>query len=51
MEVEDIKHISEEKEFMGERVERLKEEWESQGSTFYEQTKLHSFTTTTEKLL
>lgn len=29
MEVEDITHISEEKELMGERVEKLKEEWDS----------------------
>lgn len=35
---------------MGGRVEKLKEEWESQRRSFFEQTKLDSLTTTTEKL-
>lgn len=48
MEAEDIKHISElgrervDGRESGEwRLEILKEEWESQSCTFYEQTKLH----------
>lgn len=31
-------------------MEKLKEEWESQRRSFFEQTKLDSLTTTTEKL-
>ncbi|CAH8268470.1 unnamed protein product [Arabidopsis lyrata] len=50
MEIEDIKHISEEKELMGERMEKLKEEWDSQRLSFYEQTKLDGLTTTPELL-
>lgn len=47
MEIENIKHISEEKELMmGERVEKLKEEWDLQRVSFYEQTKLDCLTTT-----
>lgn len=45
MEIDDIKQISEEKELVGERVERLKEEWESQRLEFYEQTRLDCLTT------
>ncbi|XP_010504085.1 PREDICTED: uncharacterized protein LOC104781182 [Camelina sativa] len=50
VEIEDIKHISEEKELMGEKVERLKEEWDSQRVLLYEQTKLDGLTRT-QKLL
>lgn len=50
MEIDDIKHISEEKELMGERMEKLKEEWDSQRLYFYEQTKLDGFTTTPKQL-
>ncbi|ESQ39571.1 hypothetical protein EUTSA_v10000991mg [Eutrema salsugineum] len=46
VEIEDIKHIAEEKELMGERVEKLKEEWDSQKLSFYEKTKLDSLDTT-----
>ncbi|XP_023645631.1 uncharacterized protein LOC17899429 isoform X2 [Capsella rubella] len=51
VEIEDIKHISEEKELMGRRVERLKEEWDSQRISLYEQTKLDCLTTTAQKQL
>ncbi|KAG7564307.1 Small nuclear RNA activating complex (SNAPc) subunit SNAP43 [Arabidopsis suecica] len=50
MEMEDIKHISEEKELMGERMEKMKEEWDSQRLSFYEQTKLDGLTTTPKLL-
>ncbi|XP_020881332.1 uncharacterized protein LOC9313345 isoform X1 [Arabidopsis lyrata subsp. lyrata] len=50
MEIEDIKHISEEKELMGERMEKMKEEWDSQRLSFYEQTKLDGLTTTPKLL-
>ncbi|XP_010431152.1 PREDICTED: uncharacterized protein LOC104715442 [Camelina sativa] len=50
VEIEDIKHISQEKELMGEKVERLKEEWDAQRISLYEQTKLDGLTRT-QKLL
>ncbi|XP_019085336.1 PREDICTED: uncharacterized protein LOC104711887 [Camelina sativa] len=50
VEIEDIKHISEEKELMGEKVEILKEEWDAQRLSLYEQTKLDGLTRT-QKLL
>ncbi|CAH2064239.1 unnamed protein product [Thlaspi arvense] len=50
VETEDIKHIAEEKEMAGERVEKLTEEWDSKKLSFYEQTKFDSLTTT-QKLL
>ncbi|CAN8254649.1 unnamed protein product [Cochlearia groenlandica] len=49
-EIDDIKHISEEKELIGERMEKLKEEWDSQKLSFYDQTKLDSLATS-QKLL
>lgn len=39
MEIGDIKHIAEEKELMGEKVDKLKEEWDSQKLSFCEKTK------------
>ncbi|XP_056865952.1 uncharacterized protein LOC108851983 isoform X2 [Raphanus sativus] len=50
VEIEGIKHIAEEKELMSERVEKLKEEWDSQKVSFYEKTKLDGLHTT-QKLL
>lgn len=50
VEIGDIKHIAEEKELMGERVEKLKEEWDSQKLSFYEKTKFDGLDTT-QKLL
>ncbi|VVB05991.1 unnamed protein product [Arabis nemorensis] len=50
VEIENIKHISEEKELMGESVEKLKEEWDSQRVSFYEQTKLNCLTTTQKQV-
>ncbi|ESQ45163.1 hypothetical protein EUTSA_v10010555mg [Eutrema salsugineum] len=50
VEIDDIKHIAEEKELMGERVEKLKKEWDSQKNSFYEKTKVDSLATT-QKLL
>ncbi|KAG2325068.1 hypothetical protein Bca4012_039550 [Brassica carinata] len=46
VEIGDIKHIAEEKELMGERVEKLKEEWDSQKLSFYEKTKFDGLDTT-----
>ncbi|KFK29952.1 hypothetical protein AALP_AA7G199100 [Arabis alpina] len=50
VEIEDIRHISEEKELMGERMEKLKEEWDSQRFSFYEQTRLDCLTTTQKRV-
>ncbi|VVB10554.1 unnamed protein product [Arabis nemorensis] len=50
MEIEDIRHISEEKELMGERMEKLKEEWNSQRLSFYEQARLDCLTTTQKRV-
>ncbi|KAL1199273.1 hypothetical protein V5N11_017138 [Cardamine amara subsp. amara] len=50
VEIEDIKHITEDKEPMGERMEKLKEEWDSQRLSFYEQTNRDGFTTTPKLL-
>ncbi|KAF8102946.1 hypothetical protein N665_0190s0063 [Sinapis alba] len=46
----DINHIAEEKELMGEKVEKLKEEWDSQKLSFYEKNKFDGLDTT-HKLL
>ncbi|KAF8079464.1 hypothetical protein N665_1026s0021 [Sinapis alba] len=50
VEIGDIKHIAEEKELVGEKVEKLKEEWDSQKLSFYEKTKFDGLDTT-QKLL
>ncbi|EOA24538.1 hypothetical protein CARUB_v10017796mg [Capsella rubella] len=50
VEIEDIKHISEEKELMGERVGRLTEEWDAERLSLYEQTNLDSLRTTQKQL-
>ncbi|CAF2058400.1 BnaC06g14520D [Brassica napus] len=50
VEIGDIKHIAEEKELMGEKVEKLKEEWDSQKLSFCEKTKFDGLDTT-QKLL
>lgn len=38
MEVEDIKHIAEEKKLVGDAVENVVEEWNAQKEAFYKQT-------------
>ncbi|KAJ0250174.1 hypothetical protein HA466_0143570 [Hirschfeldia incana] len=50
VEIGDIKHIAEEKELMGGRVEKLRDEWDSQKLSFYEKTKFDGLDTT-QKLL
>lgn len=50
VDIEDIKHITEEKELMGEKMKKLKEEWDSQRLSFYEQTKLDDLSATPKLL-